>query len=160
MELSERTWLRNCCVIRAQEGGTVLTLLLLCERWNFATRRLHNSWERQSRVSSKQKTNVCVLLLLLWALHTVTVPRQDFLLASMFFIIIKPPVRNPLIAKKKKNLANNIYAVFRLDNHLVSRSSLCIHTHTYTALFRCLIIILVTYPIIYYKSSSTSSCRN
>lgn len=45
MELSERTWLRNCFVIRAQEGGTVLTLLLLCEGWNFATRRFHNSWE-------------------------------------------------------------------------------------------------------------------
>jgi hypothetical protein len=62
MELSERTWLRNCCVIRAQEGNCFDSSVTMDEGWNFATRRFHSSWDDSC---SKQKTNVCVLLLVL-----------------------------------------------------------------------------------------------
>lgn len=54
-----RTWLRNCCVSRAQEGGTVLIPWLLSERWNFATRRFHNSWEWQLHEWQAKDKCVC-----------------------------------------------------------------------------------------------------
>lgn len=81
---------------------------------------------------------------------------QDFLLASIFFIIIKPRVHKPLIVKTILQitylLSLDQTAIWQADLHQS-------HIHAYIALFRCT-ITLILFPIIFYKSSFASLGKN